>query len=183
MFSRRLFTVLAIVLALVILYFLFEPLGIIWFLRTGGWDKWSKLIPGQVADDGSVLFPVILNWDFVDLSVAPKSSDPCVQDEEIRIQVINPLGQSLSVRCGRKNADDTGVKRDTLIHKVTTDKIIDVYEGSLTELQSHWIPIRVERADGGSSLDFQLRITAKTGRYKQKTVPFTLEARWWSYGL
>ena len=73
--------------------------------------------------------------------------------------------------------------KETLIHQITTDATIFVYEGSLTELSSNWIPIHVQRADGGGSLDFQLHIEGKRGPHNQDTIPFIVEAKWWSYGL
>jgi hypothetical protein len=178
--SRRWLFVVGVCLAGGIAYLLFAPLGLIWFLRTGGWDKWSKVLHGDVAADGSVLYPVKLTWDFVDLIVAPKPSLKSTP-ADVRIQVLNPTRQSLSVRCGRRNRDNTGVEADTLIHKITTDVTIDVYEGSLTELHSNWIPIHVQRADGGNSLNVKLRIVGKSNT--QETIPFVVEAKWWSYGL
>ncbi len=183
MFSKRSFIATGIFLAAGLLYFLFKPLGLLWLLRTGGWDEWSKVLSGDVSDDGSVLYPVKLKWDFVDLLVAPKSSLESASANDIRIQVINPSKQSISVRCGRRNADNTGVDEDTLIHETTTDVTIDVYEGSLTELHSNWIPIHVQRVDGGNTIDVKLRIERKSGPYTQENIPFIVEAKWWSYGL
>ena len=177
------FVIVGVCLAGGIAYFLFAPLGLIWFLRTGGWDSWSKVLHGDVAADGSVLYPVKLNWDFVDLIVAPKPSLESAPALDVRIQVINPTKQSLSVRCGRENAAKTGVVPETLIYKFTTDATIDVYEGSLTELHSNWIPIHVQRADGGNSLNVELRIVEKNSSYTPETIPFLVEAKWWSYGL
>lgn len=174
---------MGIFLAAGFLYFLCQPLGLLWFFQTGGWDSWSKVLPGDVTNDGSVLYPVKLKWDFVDLLVAPKSSLESASTDDIRIQVINPSKQSISVRCGRRNADNTGVHVDTLIHKITTDVTIDVYEGSLTELHSNWIPIHVQRADGGNTIDVRLRIAGISGPYAQENIPFIVKAKWWSYGL
>jgi len=179
--SRRWLFVVGVCLAGGIAYFLFAPLGLIWFLRTGGWDSWSKVLHGDVAADGSVLYPVKLNWDFVNLIVAPKPSLKSTP-ADVRIQVINPKRQSLSVRCGRENAAKTGVVPETLIHKITTDATIDVYEGSLTELHSNWIPISVQR-DDGNSLNVKLRIVGKNCSYTPETIPFVVEAKWWNPGL
>jgi hypothetical protein len=181
--AKLAYAVIGLLLTAGLLYLLFRPTGLIWLIRTGGWDSWSKVLPGEVSDTGSVLYPVKLNWDFVDLLVSPKSSLQSSDSDDVRIEVLNPSRQSISVRCGRRNADDTGVDEETLIHEITTDATIFVYEGSLTELSSKWIPIHVQRADGGGHLDFQLRIEGKAGSYNQDTIPFTVEAKWWSYGL
>jgi len=182
-FTKRACIASGIFCAAGFLYLLFNPLGLIWLKRTGGWDSWNKVLPGELTDDGAVLYPVKLKWDFVDIVVAPKSSPESVSDHDVRIQVINPSKQSISVRCGRRNADNTGVDADTLIHEITTDVTIDVYEGSLTELRSNWIPIHVQRADGGNSIDVKLRIEGKRGPYTRENIPFIVEAKWRSYGL
>lgn len=182
MLTKRSFIAIGIFLAAGFLYLLFKPLGLLWFLRTGGWDSWSRVLPGDATDDGSVLYPVKLKWDFVDLLVVPKSSLKSASADDIRVQVINPSKQSISVRCARRNADNTGIDVDTLIHKITTDVTIDVYEGSLTELHSNWIPIQVQ-VFGGNTIDVTLRIEGKRGPYTQENIPFIVTAKWWSYGL
>jgi hypothetical protein len=162
------------------LYLLFKPLGLIWLVRTGGWDSWSKTLSGQIVDDGSVVYAVAVKWDFVDLVFAPLPDS--AQDQNVHIQVLNPAKQSISVRCGRNNADNTGVEIDTLIHVITTDTAINAYDGLLAELYSNWIPIRVQRADGGNRIDVQLRVKAD-GVNNRDSIPFTVQAKWWSYGL
>jgi hypothetical protein len=175
--------VIGLLLAAGVMYLLFRPTGLIWLIRTGGWDSWSEVLTGETTDSGSVFYPVKLNWDFVDLLVSPTSSLQSSDSDDIRIEVLNPSRQSLSVRWDLRNADDTGVDNEMLIHHITTDVTIFLVEGSLTELSSNSNPIRVQRADGGESLDFQLRIEGKRGPYNQDTIPWIVETKWWSSGL
>ena len=175
--------VLAVVVLAGLLYYAFMPLGLAWFLRTGGWDSWSKVLEGHVTDRGAVAFPVRVKWDFVNLTVTPRSSLKPVPADEVVIRVINDRRQSISVRCGRWNKDKTGCDPSLLVHKITTDASIPVYEGSLAELNRHWTEIQIQRADGGGQIDVELVVEGKQGPYQEDAIPFTAEAKWHSYGL
>jgi hypothetical protein len=175
--------VLAVVIVAALLYYAFMPLGFLWFLRTGGWDSWSKIVEGQVTGKGAVAFPVSIKWDFVDLTIIPKLSPKPPPADEVIIRVVNERRQSISVRCGRWNEDRTGCDLNTLVHKVTKDATISVYEGSLAELNRNWTAIQIQRADGGDRIDVELVVEGKQGPYPADAIPFTVEAKWRSCGF
>jgi hypothetical protein len=174
--------VLAVVVLAGLLYYAFMPLGLVWFLRTGGWDKWSKVLDGHVTDKGAVVFPVKVDWDFVDLTVTPKLSRKPLPTDEVVLRVINDRHQSISVRCGKWNKDRTGCEENMLVHELTTGVPIRVYEGSLAELNRNWTDIQIQRADGGDRVDVELVVEGKHGPYQKDAIPFTVEAKWHSYG-
>lgn len=180
---RHTIVVSAAVLLALLLYWLFKPLGLIWFLRTGGWDSWSKVLDGHLTDGGAVVFPVVIKWDFVDLTLIPKSSSPQPPTDEVTIHVLNSSRQSLSVRCCRWNQNRTSCEPDTIIHKITTDASIAAYDGSLSELNRNWTAIHIQRADDGNRINVELIVEGKRGPYQQNAIPFTVEAKWRSYGL
>ena len=90
--------VLAAVLLAGFLYYAFMPLGLVWFLRTGGWDKWRKMLEGHITAEGAVAFPVRIQWDFVDLTVKPQSSPNPPPTDEVIIRVVNARRQPAPCR-------------------------------------------------------------------------------------
>lgn len=181
---KRGLLVLAVAILAMLLYFVFEPFGLLWLLRTGGWDSWSKVLDGRVTDNGAVVFPVNIEWDFVDLAVIPKESLKPSPRDEVTIQVVNDSRHSISVYCGRWNKDRTGHDVSTLISQsIKPDVAICVYDGSLAEFNKNWAPLQVKRGDGGNRIDFQLVIAGKQGPFERDAIPFTVEANWSSCGL
>lgn len=181
---RRGLILSAIAIAAVVLYLLFKPLGLLWLYRTGGWDSWSKAIEGRVTDNGAAVFQVKLKWDFVNLSIVPKSAAEPLPSDEVMVQVVNHHRQSIVVDFWRGKGDGRHevIDDNTHLYKVT-DGAVRVYEGSLAELNEHWSPIKIQRADGGERLDLQLEVKRKHGAYQPGAIPFSVEARWRSYGL
>ena len=141
------------------------------------------MLEGHITAEGAVAFPVRIQWDFVDLTVKPQSSPNPPPTDEVIIRVVNARRQSISVWFGRWNEDRTGCDPGTNFYEVTTDASIRVYEGSLRELSQHWKDIQIQRADGGDQIDVELVVEGKHGPYQEDAIPFTVEAKWHSYGL
>lgn len=181
---KKTLTISIITLIFIILcWFVFRPYGLLWLFRTGGWDSWSKVLKGNVTSTGVIEYPVKINWDFVRLSIVPKSDNNSELITQVTLKIINEPKEWISVRCGQENEDKTGCIEETIIHEITENEEIILFRGSLVDFHNKWIPIEISTADGGNKINVCLVVESELGQFENDAIPFTVEAKWHSVGF